>query len=113
MIEIRKHMNERKQKQPLDKPSAGSVFKNPPDVAAGYLIDKVGLKGYGIGGARISEKHANFIVNEGNASFEDIVSLMNLARREVWSKFGILLQPEVELLVHPELREVTELWDVQ
>ncbi len=113
MMVIQSHMGDRRRKQPLDKPSAGSVFKNPPDIAAGYLIDKVGLKGYRVGGASISDKHANFIVNEGNASFEDIISLINLARREVWEEFGILLEPEVELIIHPDLREVTKLWDVQ
>ena len=81
--------------QPLDQPSCGSVFKNPPGDYAGRLIEAVGLKGVHEGGARISPKHANFIVNTGNSTALDVVRLMRRARAEVWQNFRILLEPEV------------------
>ena len=89
----------RKETQPLRFRSAGSLFKNPKkDVAAGYLIDKAGLKGTHRGDAEISEKHANFFVNHGKANAEDIVSLIRLARKTVEKKFGINLELEVKTL---------------
>ena len=88
----------RKKKQPLSKASAGSFFKNPPDLSAGRLIDEAGLKGHAIGGAKISEKHANFIVNTGNASATEIFALMHLVQDTVHKKFGIRLEPEVRIL---------------
>ena len=89
----------RKETQPLRFRSAGSLFKNPKkDVAAGYLIDKAGLKGTHRGDAEISEKHANFFVNHGNANAEDIVFLIRLARKTVEKKFGINLELEVKTL---------------
>ena len=69
--------------------SAGSVFKNPKNFAAGYLIDKAGLKGTKIGDAEISTHHANFFINHGNASSNDILSLIRLARKKVKEKFDI------------------------
>lgn len=75
--------------QPLDMPSAGSVFRNPPDMHAGALIEQCGLKGYKIGGAEISSKHANFIVNNNNATGEDIIALIEKAKYEVKQKFNI------------------------
>ena len=89
----------RKETQPLRFRSAGSLFKNPKkDVAAGYLIDKAGLKGTHRGDAEISEKHANFFVNHGKANAEDVVYLIRLARKTVEKKFGINLELEVKTL---------------
>ena len=89
----------RKETQPLRFRSAGSLFKNPKKgVAAGYLIDKAGLKGTHRGDAEISEKHANFFVNHGKANAEDVVFLIRLARKTVEKKFGINLELEVKTL---------------
>jgi len=79
-------------------PSTGSVFKNPPGDFAGRLIEAAGLKGYRIGGAKISEQHANFIINTGNATADDIRALVEKARQEVLSKFGIRLEEEIRFL---------------
>lgn len=78
--------------------SSGCVFRNPPQRAAGYLLDQCGLKGASVGGAVISERHANFILNRGGATATDVLTLMRLARRAVWEQFGILLEPEVRLM---------------
>lgn len=82
-------------KQPLDLPSCGSVFKNPLPHKAAQLIDKAGLKGYSIGGAQVSPKHANFIVNLGTASASDTWSLMMEVKDTVENKFGVSLETEV------------------
>ncbi len=88
----------RRAKQPQE-PSAGSVFKNPsaPNPAAGSLIEQAGLKGHQIGGAQISPRHANFIVNNGGATAHDVLALVELARRSVRERTGIELELEVEL----------------
>lgn len=78
--------------------SSGCIFKNPPGAAAGALIDQAGLKGTRIGGAAISEVHANFIINDGHATTTDILTLIELARVAVKSKFGIILEEEVRLI---------------
>ena len=78
--------------------NAGSVFKNPPGDYAGRLIEACGLKGARRGGAAISARHANVIVNEGGATAADVLTLMRLARDTVRERFGITLAPEVELL---------------
>ncbi len=88
----------RKDSQPLEYPSAGSVFKNPPNDYAGRLIEKVGLKGTRIGDAMISDKHANWIVNTGQARAEDILSLINLARETVKKETGVLLEEEIKVI---------------
>jgi UDP-N-acetylmuramate dehydrogenase len=88
----------RRERQPLGEASAGSFFKNPPGQAAGRLIEEAGLKGMRIGGARISEFHANFLVNEGGATARDFVELMNLVQERVRRATGISLEPEVQLL---------------
>lgn len=86
------------EKQPLGL-SSGSFFKNPSkENPAGMLIDKCGLKGHQIGGAKISEKHANFLLNTGKATTKDIISLARLAQREVKKKFKFTLSPEVQIL---------------
>ena len=88
----------RSQSQPWNVPTAGSIFKNPEGAAAGQLIDELGLKGYRIGDARISEKHGNFIVNEGDATAADVLELMAFIRDEVYKKRGIQLGPEVHII---------------
>ena len=88
----------RAEKQPLDYPSCGSVFKRPEGNYAGTLIEKCGLKGYSIGGAEVSDKHANFILNKGNATSNDIYSLMCHVRDTVEQKTGIRLEMEVRLI---------------
>ncbi|MCX7725532.1 MAG: UDP-N-acetylmuramate dehydrogenase [Chitinispirillaceae bacterium] len=96
LLSIRnKILEERKKKQPLEYPSCGSVFKRPQGYFAGELIEKCGLKGMSYGGARISEKHANFIVNMGNATADDVRHLICLSQKRVYEKFGIILEPEV------------------
>lgn len=79
-------------------PSAGSFFKNPPNDYAGRLLETVGLKGHKIGGVAFSEKHANFLVNLGGASFDDAFELINLAKKRVYEKFKITLENEVKII---------------
>lgn len=98
--DIEKRMDEMlaaRRNQPTG-PSTGSVFKNPPGDFAGRLIEACGLKGYRLGGAKISEQHANFIINTGGATARDIKALIELARQEVARKFGIRLEEEVRYL---------------
>ncbi len=92
------HLKIRKQTQPLEYPNAGSVFKNPPGDFAGRLIEKAGLKGKKIGGAMISEKHANFIVNKGGATAKDILTLMDLVRMAVKRMAGVSMETEIRVL---------------
>ena len=95
-------MNDRKNRrvssQPLDKPSAGSVFRNPPGMSAGKLIEDAGLKGYIHGGAMISDKHANFIINKNNASAKDIYDLINFVKDAVKEHYGVDLKVEQEFV---------------
>ena len=91
-------LKKRKETQPLEFPSAGSIFKNPPGDFAGRLIEKAGLKGARMGGAMISEKHANFIVNTGNASSKDILALIDLAKKRVREDFGVGLELEIQVV---------------
>jgi UDP-N-acetylmuramate dehydrogenase len=93
--DVQKH---RRETQPIEKRSLGSTFKNPPGDAAGRLIDACGLKGRRIGGAQISEKHANFIVNLGGASADDVLALMAEMRNRVFERFGIELEPEIRVI---------------
>ena len=95
---IRDYLERRKSSQPLEYPSAGSVFKNPPHDYAGRLIESVGLKGKRVGGAMISDKHANVIVNLGGASAEDMLALMETARQRVKEQTGIDLEPEIRVV---------------
>lgn len=88
----------RNQSQPVELPNAGSIFKNPPGDYAAKLIEQAGLKGLTIGGAKISEKHANFIVNFNNATANDVIELMKIVRETVNQKFGILLEPEIKMI---------------
>jgi UDP-N-acetylmuramate dehydrogenase len=103
MMRIRREcLIKRNQSQPLNFPNSGSVFKNPEGSFAARLIEEAGLKGTTHGGARISEKHANFIVNTGTAKATDVVELMRIARAKVKAKFGITLEPEVKLVGFPD-----------
>ena len=84
--------------QPLDKPSAGSTFKRPATGYAAAMIDECALKGLRVGDAQVSEKHAGFVVNLGNASFADVKAVMEKVQEEVFSRFGTMLEPEVRIL---------------
>jgi UDP-N-acetylmuramate dehydrogenase len=95
---VREIINARKQSQPLGLPNAGSVFKNPQEEPAGKLIEAAGLKGKTVGGAQISEKHANFIVNLGNATASDVLTLMELVRQTVLDMRGVRLEPEIKII---------------
>lgn len=95
--DISRYIRYRKNSQDLSHPSAGCIFKNPPASSAGRLIDLCGLKERRIGDAVVSGKHANFIVNDGDAKALDILRLMNLIRKEVKKKFNLNLEPEVEI----------------
>ena len=99
---IKETMTSRKKRridtQPLDKPSAGSVFRNPEGLSAGKLIEDAGLKGYKIGGAEISTKHANFIVNTGDATYEDILELIDYTKKKTKEIYNIDLILEQEII---------------
>ena len=94
-------MRERKEKQPLGLPSCGSVFRNPPGQHAAQLIEASALKGYRIGGAMVSEKHANFIINTGTATAADVESLISHIRTKVEDQHGIQLELEVHIVGEP------------
>lgn len=95
MVKVKKATKNRLVRQPLDKPSGGSTFRNPPGAKAGQLIEQSGLKGFRIGGAQVSEKHANFIVTEPSAKAQDIHRLIEHIKEEVKNKFQIELHTEV------------------
>jgi len=95
---IRQMRSRRSLTQPLELPNCGSVFKNPPGDHAARLIEAAGLKGHRIGGASISAKHANFIVNDNEASSGDVLALIRLAQSTVKKQFGVNLEPEVRML---------------
>ena len=90
--------NQRKQKQPIEYPSAGSTFKRGEGFITAKLIDECGLKGYQIGGAQISEKHAGFIINKNNATSKDILDLIKYTKKKVFEKFGVQIEEEVEII---------------
>lgn len=96
---IRKNISElaarRRQKQPLEYPSAGSTFKRPEGYFAAKLIEDAGLKGCSRGGAQVSEKHAGFVVNKGNATAKDVCELTDYIKSTVMEKFGVKLELEV------------------
>ena len=96
--QVKQLLEQRKEHQPWGLPNAGSVFKNPMDEAAGKLIESAGLKGLTIGGAQISDKHANFIVNRGNARAADVLALMDAIREKVLEMHRIRLEPEIKII---------------
>ena len=95
---ISDYTHRRVSKQPLEKPSAGSTFKRPVGYFAGGLIEQANLKGYSIGGAQVSEKHAGFIVNTGNATAKDVIELIEYVKDIVYVKYGVMLEPEVKMI---------------
>jgi UDP-N-acetylmuramate dehydrogenase len=99
--EIRSLLKRRNETQPTNQPCAGSVFRNPEGDYAGRLIEAMGLKGFKLGGAQVSEKHANFIVNDGSASAADIENLILLVQQKVETQYGIKLTPEVHVVGEP------------
>lgn len=100
--EIKQKMDEllksRKEKQPIEYPSAGSTFKRGEDFITAKLIDDAGLKGYSIGGAQISEKHAGFVINTGSATAQDVLDLVKYTQEKVYEKFGEKIELEVKIL---------------
>ena len=95
---VRKRREDRRNSQPLNFPSAGSVFRNPNGMYAGKLIEDMGLKGYSIGKAEVSEKHANFIINKGNAKASDIKRIIDFIKQKALIKYGIKLRVEQRLI---------------
>ena len=92
------YMSRRVSKQPLEYPSCGSAFKRPEGYFAGELIEKCGLKGYSVGGASVSEKHAGFIINKGGATSADVIELIKRVKVQVKEKFGVELEPEIQVM---------------
>lgn len=89
---------QRRLKQPLEYPSAGSTFKRPEGYFAGKLISDAGLKGFSVGGAQVSEKHAGFVINTGNATAADVIALTDAVRDKVFEKYGVKLELEIKQL---------------
>ncbi len=98
MAETNRNLVQRKSSQPYHLPSCGSVFRNPGPHAAGWLIEQTGLKGYQIGGAQVAHRHANFILNCGDAKAQDIFNLIYHVQTEVQDRWSLALQPEVRVL---------------
>ncbi len=95
---FKEYLEKRKKNIPYEYPNIGSIFKNPPENSAGYLIEQAGLKGTSVGDAQVSLKHANIIVNKGSASAEDVLTLIEKIKKTVSDKFGIQLEAEVDCL---------------
>ncbi len=95
---VKEYLTYRNQTQPVNFPNTGSIFKNPDTIAAGELLEKLGFKGYQIGGAKFSELHANFIVNHNKASADDVINLIKLAKKKAYDEEGITLEAEVKIL---------------
>ncbi len=91
-------MSRRKDKQPLEFPSAGSTFKRPEGYFAGALIEQCGLKGYTSGGAQVSEKHAGFVINRGGATAKDVLDVINHCKETVYKETGVTIEPEVKII---------------
>ena len=98
LAEAKELMERRREKQPLEYPSCGSAFKRPEGYFAGELIEKCGLKGYTVGGACVSEKHAGFVVNKGGATSADVEKVLCDVRAKVLQKFGVELEPEIRII---------------
>lgn len=97
-VRLQEYLQARSSAQPVDVPSCGSVFKNPGTTHAWQVIEQLGLKGHQIGGAQISPKHANFIVNVGRASSADVLGLIRLIQLRAYTELGLTMEPEVRLL---------------
>lgn len=95
---MKDYTRRRNEKQPIDMPSAGSTFKRPEGYFAGRLIEDAGLKGATVGAAQVSEKHAGFIVNTGNATADDVIGLIELVKARVFDNSGVMLEPEVKII---------------
>jgi UDP-N-acetylmuramate dehydrogenase len=95
---VKSYSEMRKRTQPLDSPSAGSIFKNPKESPAGKWIEEAGLKGFRMGQAMISDRHANFIINLGKATAGEVIDLMELVERKIYEKKGISLEREVKVV---------------
>ena len=96
--EIKELNKRRREKQPLEYPSAGSTFKRPEGYFAGKLIEDAGLKGVTVGGAQVSTLHSGFIINKGGATATDIIQLITLVQNRVYDEFGVMLHPEVRII---------------
>ena len=92
------NLDNRREKQPIDKPSAGSTFKRGEDFITAQLIDECGLKGYTVGGAQVSKKHAGFVVNIGNATAKDVIELTEYVKKKVYEKFNKKIELEIEIV---------------
>jgi UDP-N-acetylmuramate dehydrogenase len=97
-LSVKEYMDKRNRTQPIKMSNTGSIFKNPPEIPAGKLLDELGFKGLSIGGAKFSEMHANFIVNAGCASASDVLGLIEKAKKEALDKRGITLETEVRVI---------------
>lgn len=95
---MREFARHRREKQPLDMPSAGSTFKRPPGVYVGPLLEKMGLKGYRLGGAEVSAKHAGFIVNTGQATAQEIIDLISYIQQRARDEYHLHLEPEIRII---------------
>lgn len=99
--DMKSYLQYRKNTQPLSQANAGSVFKNPPNTSAGKLIEEAGLKGFRVGDAKVSQKHANFIVNMGQARATDAILLIKKIQQEVYHRTKIMLEPEWKIVGEP------------
>lgn len=95
---MREFARRRREKQPLDHPSAGSVFRRPEGIYVGPIIEKMGLKGFSIGDAQVSAKHAGFIINKGNATASDVIALIKVIQEKAEQTYGIDLMPEIAII---------------
>ena len=98
VAQAKETMQKRIDKQPLEYPSCGSAFKRPEGYFAGELVEKSGLKGYAVGGACVSEKHAGFIINKGGATTKDVIDLIECVKCKVMENFGVELEPEIRVI---------------
>lgn len=92
------YLSSRKEKQPIEYPSAGSTFKRQEGVITAKLIDECGLKGFQIGGAKVSEKHAGFVINSDNATAKDVIDLIKYIKEKVNEKYGIKIKEEIRIV---------------
>ena len=95
---MKEYLNKRKEKQPLEYPSAGSTFKRKEGIVTAKLIDECGLKGYKIGGAMVSEKHAGFIVNTGDATAKDVMDLIKYIKDKIYERYGVEIEEEIKFV---------------